>query len=127
GQSPSPTRRRALPVVLAGLGLLLAVAVIAWPWLRGTPGGPEEKPLAVTDLRVIHYRDKDNETALVGDLWTSPAAVRLNDHVQVLAGLSRPAFYYLIAFNPQGSEAGTIQLCQPEGEKGQGEVSRPSR
>ena len=122
---PTPTRRRALPLILAALGVMLAAAVIAWPWWRGTPSGPAEKPLAIMDLRVIHSRDK-GQTRL-GDLRTSSAAVRLNDDVQVMAGLSRPAYYYLIAFNPQGSEAGLEQLCQPEGENERtAKVARPS-
>jgi hypothetical protein len=32
----------------------------------------------------------------------------------IAADLTAPAYYYLIAFNPKGSEAGTMQLCQPE-------------
>jgi tRNA A-37 threonylcarbamoyl transferase component Bud32 len=124
-QIPAPARRRAASVALVGLCLTLAAAAGAWLWF-GTPQGAAEKPLTVTDMRVIHYRDKGK--ALVGDLRTSPAVVRLNDNVRVIAELNVPAYYYLIALNPRDSEASVEQLCQPEGEGGFGaEGSRPDR
>ncbi|HEY1377871.1 MAG TPA: protein kinase [Gemmataceae bacterium] len=126
GRRPDPPRPRAVPAVLAGLGLLLAVGLVARPWFPGAPGEPDG-PLVVKDLHVEHYRGKGEDATRIGDLWTSPAPVRLNDYVQVLGKLSRPAHYYLIAFNPQGSQDGTVQLCQPEGEKGKGELVRPGR
>src|SRR5262249_51794554 len=121
---PAPSRLRALPVILPGLGLLLAVALIARPWFHGTPA---EQPLAVKDLRIEHYSYKGNDTQLIGELWTSPVTVRLNDQVRILSKLNRHAYYYLIAFNPPGSVAAE-QLCQPEDENGKkGDVIPPSR
>jgi hypothetical protein len=119
---PVPARHRALPVAaLAGLYLVLAAGAIAWP--LGSPE-PTGKPLGVTEMRVLHYRDKGK--TLVGDLRNSSLAVRLNDNVRVRANLTAPAHYYLIAFNPRCSEAGLEQLCQPEGESGNGaEGTRP--
>jgi hypothetical protein len=127
GGSRHAPARRVLPVALAGLFLLLAAGTMAWPWLQGQ-FGPAAKPLTVTDLRVMQYRGQGPKATFIGDLRTSPAAVRLNDNVRVLAGLSRPAYFYLIALNPKGSQAGIEQLCQPEGENGkEPEVVRPDR
>src|SRR5262249_23305676 len=97
-------------------------------WLQTSPPSngkpPAIKPLVVSDLRVMHYRDAGK--TLVGDLWTSSAAVRKNDNVRITAKVSTPAYYYLIAFNPQDSEAGVEQLCQPGAETGSGaETARP--
>lgn len=122
-----PARRPALPVILAGLVLLLAVALIARPWFQRAPIEPAEQPLVVKDLRVEHYRDKGNDTELIGELWSSPVALRLNDKVRILSTLNRDAYYYLIALNPPGSDIAE-QLCQPEDEGGKkGNIIPPSR
>jgi hypothetical protein len=111
--------RYALPVTLAGCCLLFAAAALLWPRFGG-PSGPAAKPLKITAIDVTHYRGKG--ATLLGDLRTSPGAVRLNDDVRVTAELSAPAYCYLIAFNPDGTE----QLCHPEGPDGQGEpAARP--
>src|SRR5262249_56125514 len=94
-----------------------------WPWCQRS-GGPAGMPLDVKEMRVRHYRDRGK--TLVGDLRTSSLDVRLNDNVLVLAELTAPAHYYLIAFNPRGSVSGLEQLCQPEGQNGKGaEATRP--
>jgi hypothetical protein len=122
-----PARRPALPVILAGLGLLFAVALIARPWFQGAPIEPAGQPLVVKDLRVEHYRDKGNGAELIGELWSSPVAVRLNDQVRILSTLNRDAYYYLIALNPPSSDIAE-QLCQPEDEGGKkGNIIPPSR
>jgi hypothetical protein len=54
-------------------------------------------------------------------LRTSTAAVHVEDDVQVTAGLTAPAYCYLIAFNPDGSE----QLCHPEDADGHGTPTVP--
>jgi hypothetical protein len=119
-----PLSRSALPVTLAGLCLLL-VAGVLWFWLGGPPG-PAAKPLEITEMYATHSRVNGNGVLPLGDLRTSTVAVRLNDKVAVDADLSVPAYYYLIAFNPKGSEAGLVQLCQPEGPDGRGaEAVRP--
>jgi hypothetical protein len=104
---------------------LLAAAAASWAWFWRNPESPA-KPFAVTEFRVLHFRDKGK--TFIGDLRTSAAVVRLNDNVQVLADLSRPAYYYLIALNPRGSDAAVEQLCQPEDSTGNGaDDVRPSR
>src|SRR5262249_26332932 len=87
-----------------------AAPPVLWPGLGGLPG-PAAKPLEIKDLRVTHLRDGGKMR--LGDLRTSPAAVRLDDNVEVAAELTVPAYYYLIAFNPRGSEGDLVQLCQP--------------
>jgi serine/threonine protein kinase len=122
--APSRTRRRALPVVLAGLGLLAAVVLIARPWV---PGVADTRPLEVKDVRVTHRYREDGKT-FEADLWTSSVAVRLQDDVQILVGLTRPAYCYLIALNPQGSHDGKEQLCQPDDKDGKAVATgRPER
>jgi hypothetical protein len=109
---PAAPSRYALPVALAaGLGLLLA-AWFLWPGTRD-PSGPAVRPLEITGMHVTQFRGKG--ATLLGDLWTAPGAVRLNDDVRVAAELSAPAYCYLIAFNPDGSE----QLCYPDDADGQ--------
>jgi hypothetical protein len=93
-------------LALAGLGLLVVVA--AWLGLR--PAGlpePPAPPLAIEELRVNHFRGKQAKP--LGDLRLTAEEVRVNDSVRVFARLSAPAYCYLIAFNPDGSE----QLCHP--------------
>jgi hypothetical protein len=123
GRRRSVKRHRILAIV-AGLALLGAAAA-SWAWFRGNPALPDG-PFAVSEFRVLHFRDKGK--TLIGDLRTSAAAVRLNDNVQVLGDFSRPAYYYLIALNPRGSEGAVEQLCQPEDPTGNGASDvRPAR
>ena len=105
----------------------LLAAGFLWlgPW---GPPKPAAKPLEITPIRVTHLRGSGDKVVVLGDLQTSPGAVRVNDKVVIAADLTVPAYYYLIAFNPKGSEAGLVQLCQPEGTDGQGaETVRPDR
>jgi tRNA A-37 threonylcarbamoyl transferase component Bud32 len=113
---PVAPSRYALPVALAGLCLLLAAASLFWPGFGGS-SGPAAKPLEVKEMHVTHFRDKG--ATRLGDLWTSPGAIRLNDDVRVTAELSAPAYCYLIAFNPDGTD----QLCHPENPDGHGALA----
>jgi hypothetical protein len=114
--------RRTATVALAGLVLgLLTASFPWWPGRRGepVPGGGAPK---IKGMQVTCYRDRGK--TLVGDLQSTPAAVRLNDDVRVTAELSAPAYCYLIAFNPDGKD----QLCYPTGENGTGAPdARPER
>ncbi len=124
---PSPARRYAVPVAVAAVALVALAASLLWPGSGGRTG-PAAKPPAVTEMRATHFRKKgDNQLERLGDLRTSTSPVRLNDSVQVAADLTTPAYYYLIAFNPKGSKAGTEQLCQPDDEAGEGaEAAKPN-
>jgi hypothetical protein len=125
---PVPRSPYAVPVRLAGLCLLLVAVWLLWSGLRGSPT-PAARPLEIKELHVTHYRaDAEKKAVLLGDLQNSAERVRLNDKLGIAADLTAPAYYYLIAFNPKDSEAGTVQLCQPEDPDGQAaEATRPDR
>jgi tRNA A-37 threonylcarbamoyl transferase component Bud32 len=119
GSSAAPSRYR-LAAAVGAFALVLAVGLL---WLTpGAPPGPAAKPLEIKDMHVTHYRDRGANS--LGDLQTSTEVVRVNDDVRVAAELSAPAYWYLIAFNPDGEG----QLCLPEDTKGRGAPdARPDR
>jgi serine/threonine protein kinase len=122
---PQLTRRPVLPIAIAALALLALTLVALAIWLLGPgpgcPSAPLAKPLSVSEFRVLHFRMKgENQIERLGDLRTSSSTIRLNESVQVAADFNTPAYYYLIAFNPKGSDAGPEQLCQPDDESGGG-------
>jgi hypothetical protein len=119
---PRASSRYVRPMTLAGCCLLLITGLL---WMRfGGLSAPTAKPLAITEVSVTHFRDRSN----LGDLRTSPQTVRVNDKMEFAADLTTLAYYYLIAFNPKGSETGLVQLWQPEGAAGQeAEAVRPER
>jgi CHAT domain-containing protein/tetratricopeptide (TPR) repeat protein len=78
--------------------------VIFWP--KRNKIDPAPTPVAIDEFRINHYRGK--EAKPLGDIRSSEA-VKRGDDVRVFANLNRPAYCYLIAFNPDGSE----QLCYP--------------
>jgi hypothetical protein len=107
---PVAPSRYALAAAVGAFGVLLAAGLL---WL--TPGElpkPAARPLEITEMHVTHYRDRGAES--LGDLQMSTEVVRVNDDVRVAAELSAPAYFYLIAFNPDGE----AQLCLPEDAKG---------
>ena len=63
-------------------------------------------PVAIKSMVVHHYRGRHAKD--LGDLRNSDKAL-VRDDVRVVAQLNRPAYCYLIAFNPDGTE----QLCHP--------------
>jgi hypothetical protein len=124
---PPPARlparvRRGLPTAVLACGVL---ALVGWLWHGGSkiarsvapspPTEPAAGPLQA-EIAVSHYKDWGvgqqplllgtiSETSLAGD------PPRLKDLVRVRVTLSRPAYGYLIALNPDG----TIQFCAPIG------------
>jgi hypothetical protein len=96
-----PRRRKLLPhlAALAALGVVAALALAVSAGLRQPAGSPG---LQVVSLRVSHYRGE--EARLLGDLGLTSFAARREDDVRVQARLSRPAYCYLIALNPDGKE-----------------------
>src|SRR5262249_36671734 len=59
----------------------------------------------------------------LGDLRDSSNEIKINDSVRVFARLGAPAYCYLIAFNPDGSE----QLCHPAWEEDRARQARAVR
>jgi hypothetical protein len=72
---------------------------------------PAAKPLRVAGLNVKHFANVNNQSEEEkGLLGRDSFACRLGDAVTLEAKLSRPAYAYLIAYRPDGTE----QLCFPE-------------
>jgi hypothetical protein len=83
------------------LGIALAFRP---PSLRPTPS----KVPTIQELHVRQYRGDIAQP--LGDIGMTTQVVRANDTVRFSAKLTAPAYCYLIAFNPDGTE----QLCIPE-------------
>jgi serine/threonine protein kinase len=99
-------RRYRLIATLAGCGLLLAAALVLWP--GGWRSPPPDQPLQILAMHFHHFRGP--EANYLGEMGITSATTRLDDDVRVAVRLSTPAYCYLIAFNPDGTE----QLCYPE-------------
>jgi CHAT domain-containing protein len=124
GPRPGPSRRwYALPIAVAVLGLPFA----GWHWWPRDhmPVVGPAVPVTIENLNVTHHRSVDRRRQDLGDIRDSEE-IRPRDYVRVTAGLDRPGYCYLIAFNPDGSE----QLCHPafdDGDLGQARAVRPSQ
>jgi hypothetical protein len=113
---PRPQRRRAL-VALLTLSLAVAVlcAVLA-PW-RSRPAATTRTapaaPLGVRSLRVQHFAVQGETARPRGQIGQESFATRFGDQVGVTVELTEPAYCYLLALNPDGTE----QLCWPGDEQ----------
>jgi hypothetical protein len=91
-------------------GVLLALVVAATYWFR--PGfsrpSPATAPPTILSVNVSQYRGEFAQP--LGDVGTTTEVMRADDTLRVSVELSAPAYCYLIAFNPDGTE----QLCYPE-------------
>jgi hypothetical protein len=126
-------RRDLLTAVVCGALLLLAaLAVSLWrrgggaadPGTRTGDAAPAAVPIQA-DLVVRHYKDRGPGRAPVpvGTISAASRASdppRLQDLVRVRLALSRPAYGYLIALNPNGR----VQLCMPLGPSAAGSRGR---
>jgi hypothetical protein len=102
----------------ASLVLLAFLVRAAWqPPPVETPAAPVQStqpvetpaaPVQVTKLEVRLFRGED--ATPLGLLGLASRAARFDDDVAVHAELNRPAYCYLVAFNPNGQE----QLCFPQ-------------
>src|SRR5262249_50813184 len=88
---------------------------------KTAPVAAKVAPLTIEEFRVHHFRGK--EAKPLGDLRDSANEIKINDSVRVFARLSAPAYCYLIAFNPDGSE----QLCHPAWEEDRARQARAVR
>jgi len=128
-------RRRQVVVLLTGLAVLVAVAV-GWAALatlshprysgsgttdQGQPSipGPEQPlpapavaPVKVLRLDVQHFAKQGMLDAPRGLLGRKSFGTHCDDAVSVSSKLSAPAYCYLIAFRPDGTE----EVCFPEKE-----------
>jgi hypothetical protein len=113
---PTQWQRR---VGFAAAGLVLAVALvlaILWPW-SGPPQPQDSVPapdkLRVLSLDVQHFATVEGRRAPRGRLLGRDSFVTHGDDgVEVAARLSGPAYAFLIAFRPDGTE----MVCWPEKE-----------
>jgi hypothetical protein len=132
--------RRAKPFVAAAavLSLLIVAAVVLWPrplgstrdGSRGAVAGAQQsslqpisqpeaspaEPLRVTRFEIAHFAKLDlnrYDTRRSGVLGRTSFATHEDDDVMVQAELSEPAYSYLIAFRPDGTD----ELCDPEDER----------
>jgi Protein kinase domain len=121
--SPPPARlpawvRRGLPAAVVACGLL---APTAWLWDRGRQPAPVPAPEPAAgplraEITVRQYKDRGvGRQALpigtISETSLDSAPPRLKEMVRVQVTLSRPAYGYLIALNPNGK----IVLCLPAG------------
>jgi hypothetical protein len=113
GRPPVP-ETSALSWVLT-VGLAAFTAVLFWAGLSRllAPDAPAGPPLAVESLEAHQFRAADGGDFYAGELGRHSAAAGANeDSVRVSARLSEPAYFYLVAFNPDG----TAELCSPAAE-----------
>jgi serine/threonine protein kinase len=114
--------RRAAPV-LGAVAVLLALLVPAWAFWRGPApdvlkSEPNQRPqadLRGTRFEIPHFPKLDAQhfdRRRVGTLGRTSFAAREDDEVTVRAELSEPAYSYLIAFRPDGTD----ELCDPDDE-----------
>ena len=125
--------RRFLPAIAAAAALLAGST--AWLWPRKAPplqaaaegpaaGAPARADAAKTitpeagpieaEIAVTHYKDRGVELAPepvgpVSDRALRDNPPRLKDLVRIRVALSRPAYAYLVALNPDGKD----QICLP--------------
>jgi serine/threonine protein kinase len=123
--SRRPAKRRLWVAAAVGAAVLVAVLgpalwLLAPPRSRPGPAGVVGEGLAgpavpaqlrVSGLDVRHIANLRGEGHPRGILGEQSFSARAGDEVTVEAKLSRPAYAYLIAFRPDGTE----DLCFPEG------------
>ena len=104
------TRRLAIAVGLAGLWLMIAVAVAYWATHRvaETPVTPPKTPAKIEEMIVRDYGDESRK--LIGDIAKTTQPIFTDHDLQISVKFNAPAYFYLIALNPDGTE----QLVYPE-------------
>jgi hypothetical protein len=123
-QAP-PRPRRRLAVLVSGLVLAAVAGLALFVWLRSHPGNrtepdgpgapapdPAGKPVRVLRLDVDHFEKVGGSDRPHGLLGRNSFTTYCDDGVTVEGKLSAPAYCYLIAYRPDGTE----ELCFPEKE-----------
>jgi serine/threonine protein kinase len=103
---PSAWRRFGLPLAALCFCAMLAILAATWPGLRQSPS--QHGSLKILGMGIRQYRGEHAEP--LGDITATTHVIRADDTIRVSAKLNKPAYCYLIAFNPDGTE----QLCYPE-------------
>jgi hypothetical protein len=98
------------PLLAAGLGAAGLVLAVAFPALLGRAPAPPPPPLAVRKLEVHHLARAGRFDRPRGVLGVGSFAARRGDGVTVRGELSVPAYCYLIAYRPDGTD----DVCFPE-------------
>jgi serine/threonine protein kinase len=138
---PSPAarkRRGRWPEVVAGLGVAVVGVALVLSLALGRKPRDRELPKSVKPDDPRRFANPDNRLRIarlsvrlfanekVGDrpwgvMGDDVFTAQLDDSVDLEAVLSRPAYAYLIAFNPDGSE----KLCWPEEDQPPPRTDRP--
>jgi hypothetical protein len=115
---PEPVLRlRVVLLAAAGMGVVVASLVLWRPWASAPPSEAAPAadaaattlaPLQVQSFRVDLIEDAP-EKRVAHELGTDTFTARLGDFAKVEAVLSEPAYFFLLAFNPDGKE----ELCWP--------------
>ena len=127
-----PQPRQWWPMIAVAAAVLIVIGLLAiQPWRepKATTGAPSDSAsatknqptsasaavgaLQVTAFRVLHFRDREGRSELLGTIGEESSGSREQDGVRVEARFNGPAFCYLLAFNPDGK----VQLCHPRDER----------
>jgi hypothetical protein len=97
-------------VILLALGMVVAARLLG-PRPSATTGSPAPlEPLRIRSFEVRYYLGlSEKEGGTLREGGTHLPAARVGNSVRAFAETTRPAYCYLVAFNPDGKE----QLCHP--------------
>jgi serine/threonine protein kinase len=108
-QGKKISRRAAIALGLAGPCLAIAVGVAYWATHRDGEQTPAPKKPAKIEVMIV--RDHGDESRkLIGDIAKTIQPVFTDHDLQISMKFNAPAYFYLVAFNPDGTE----QLLYPE-------------
>lgn len=114
-----PRWRLAAALGVVVIGLLIFLGKAGW-FSQEQPENPSlpsphqpalvPVPLIIKLLDVEHFAKKSSFAEPKGKVGLQSFATRFDDQVRVKAELSQSAYFFLLAFNPNGQ----VQLCWPE-------------
>jgi hypothetical protein len=102
--------KRTVKITKVFVGVLAFVALVSFLAFFGKAMFGSQDSVRIDPLEITLYRGEKSPVA-VETIGTRPAlAARVGEAVRVHVQLSRPAYCYLIAYNPDGKE----QVCYPQ-------------